>query len=146
MKFPISILLLIILLNTSNCSNRHLHKSRKLDCNSRDIERMDSCLIGLQLGEAIQKIDYDPTRMFAVDEPPGMLRGVSVSQGDTCEIRIYVLRTSIFDSTGLFIDLDRKTVTEIIDKKVVGVTWRKYKDKKEVKRNSIGNVIWQWGD
>jgi hypothetical protein len=107
---------------------------------------MDSCLIGLQLREAIQKIDYDTTQMFAVDEPPGMLRGVSVSQGDTCEIRIYVPRTSIFDSTGLFIDLDRKTVSEIIDKKVVGVTWRKYKDKKEIKRNSIGNVIWQWGD
>ena len=135
MKFLFSISLLIIFLIISNCSSRHLYNNRYLDCSSRDIEKMDSCLIGLQLREAMQRIDHDTMRVVVVDEPPGILRGVSISQRDTCIIRIYVPRTPILDSTALFIDFDKMTVSEIINKKVVGVAWRKYKDKKEVKHN-----------
>jgi|SRR5688572_11903385 len=146
MQLPYAMLLLSIFLNTLSCSNRHIHSGKYSDCTSRDIEKMDSCLIGLQLRGAMQKIDYDTTQVVVVDEPPGILRGVSISQGDTCVIRMYVPRTSILDSTALNINFDRKTLSEIIDKKVIGLTWRKYKDKKEVNRNSIGSVIWQWGD
>ena len=139
-------MLFCIVLNAPSCSNHRFSSSRYLDCTSRDIEKIDSCLIGLQLREAMQRLDYDTTEIFVVDEPPGILRGILISQSDTCVIRIYVPRTSIFDSSGISFDFNRKTVSEIIDKKVIGVTWRKYKNKKEVNRNSKGNVIWQWGD
>jgi hypothetical protein len=146
MSFLSTITLLVLLLNTLSCSDPRLHHRYYPDCTSKDIEMMDSCLIGLRLRDAIQKIDVDTSQTFVVDEPPGILRGVSISQKDTCVIRIYVPRTSIFDSSGSFYDIDRKNISEIGDKKVIGVTWRKYKDKKEVSRNSIGNTIWQWGD
>ena len=146
MQTYLTIILMATILSIQSCSPRHIYKKTYLDCLSKDIEKNDSCLLGLELREALKMLEYDTTKSFVVDEPPGILRGLSISQADTCEIRIYVPRTSIFDTAGISYDIDRKNISEIIDKKVIGVTWRKYKDKVLIKRNSIGSVILVWGN
>jgi hypothetical protein len=114
----------------------------KADCRSSDIERIDSCLMGLPLKEAISNLKVDSSQFLAFDEPPGILRGIRIDLADTCMIRLYVERTSIVDKLDSF-DNWRMDYLHIIDKKVIGVTWKKLKQKKG---KAIGYRIGYWHD
>jgi len=71
--------------------------SQNQDCNSIDIEKIDTCLLGITLKLAIEKLKIDTSQFYAFDEPPLILRGIKINLADTCEIDLYVERTSIID-------------------------------------------------
>ena len=109
------------------------HKNQYPNCNSSDIEQLDTCLIGRPLRYSIDKLKLDTSQFYAFDEPPGILRGIIIQLADTCEITIYVDRTSVInqkDSLSF-----RQLYLHIIDKNVIGISWTKAKQKN--KRRSI---------
>lgn len=117
------------------------HEDRFKDCNSSDIEQIDSCLVGLNLDEAIVKLKIDSSQFLAFDEPPLILRGITIRFADTCRARIYVERTSIMDKLDSLGDDWRSKYKYILKKKVIGVSWSKPKKNKKV---SIGFRIPYW--
>ena len=85
--------------------------------------------MGKSLHFAIDKLNLDTSQFFTFDEPPGILRGVNIQLGDTCEIELYVDRTSIInhrDSLGF-----KQLYVHIINKEVIGVSWKKTKLNKQ---------------
>lgn len=112
------------------------------DCTSYDIERIDSCLIGKPLKEAISTLKIDTSQFFAFDEPPGILRGIYIRQSDTCIICLYVERTSIIDKPDSFSNW-RMNYLYINDKNVIGVTWKKPKQNKV---GAVGYRVAYWHD
>lgn len=97
------------------------------DYNSTDIEKMDTCLLGITLKSAIEKLKIDTSQFYAFDEPPLILRGVKINLADTCEIELYVERTSIIDKPSIGFRQEYKYIEH---KKVIGLFWtKKRKDK-----------------
>lgn len=142
---PYSILIFILALFIG-CTVTNSKNKNYPDCTSADIEKMDTCLLGLTIKQAIEKLGIDTSQILAFDEPPGIIRGASIQLSDTCRIRLYVTRFSIMDTSGLFYDPYRVHYREVIDKKIIGVAWRKLKDNKYVRGKSLGPVIRYWGD
>ena len=102
---------------------------------------MDTCLLGQTIMAAIEKLKVDTSNFSAFNEPPGILRGIYVQLSDTCKVQLYVDRTSIIDKVDTI--NYRQNYLYLLDKKIIGVTWRKDKLKK---RKSIGQVISYWRD
>lgn len=103
-----------------------------------DIEQVDSTLIGMTVSQAIDRLKLDTSQYFAFDEPPMILRGLHVSLGDTCQITLFVERTSIIDKLDSVVDNWDKKYRYIINKKIIGVSWRKSNQNKS---KSIGATI-----
>jgi len=136
------IVILLTLSIVGPISLSFLASGQSPDCDSPDIEKIDSCLVGLPLKDAIATLKIDTSQFFAFDEPPGILRGIYITQSDTCKIRIYVERTSIINKLDSFPNW-RMNYLHIIDKKIVGVTWKK---QKKNKGKSVGFRIAYWHD
>lgn len=145
MKFHLIISLAFIFYTIISCRTSNSTKGSYPDCTSSDIEIIDTCLIGLTLLEAVNKIHIDTSQLRAFDEPPAIIRGVNIYL-DTCRIRLYVDRTSIMDASGTNYDVYSVHYSKILNKRIIGVAWQKYKDKEVTKRKSIGKVINYWGD
>src|SRR5687767_14655987 len=126
----------------AGCSLSFISVANDTDCTSSDIERVDSCLMGRPLKEAISKLKVDTSQFFAFDEPPGILRGIYIRQSDTCIIHLYVERTSITNKLDSFPNW-RMNYVHIIDKRVIGVTWKK---PRQNKAKSVGFRIQYWHD
>ncbi len=104
-----------------------------------DIEKMDTCLLGQTIGEVIQKLKIDTSQFIAFDEPPMILRGLSIHIDDSCSIRLYVERTSItHELASKKFTAARLQYLYIIDKKIIGVSWKK---EKSGKQKSIRSAI-----
>ena len=131
--FIFSIILLVTLFFASTfdgCRTPN-YRSQYPDCNSTDIEQLDTCLLRRPLRHAIDKLKLDTSQFYAFDEPPGILRGIVAELADTCEIRIYIDRASIIDKKdSLYF---RQLYLHIIDKSVIGVSWTKAKQKNKGK-------------
>jgi len=132
--------LILLFISIAGCSVVKNLKVKYPDCNSFDIEYMDSCLLNKPLSFAISKLGIDSSQFFLFDEPPGVMQGIYVFALDTVQIRIYTDRVQILDSLG-FVNYDT-TKYILNDKKVVGVSWLKKKMKKERK---IGQGKTYWG-
>ena len=98
---------------------------------THDIEKIDSLLLGDSLKNAIEKLKVDTSQFYAFEEPPGILRGISINLGDSCNIDLYVNRTSIIDSVSKSF---RQDYLYIINEKVVGVAWEKKNKTKRIGR------------
>ena len=122
------------------CGSSHFTKSNYPDCNSSDIEFLDTCLLGKSVREALVKLNIDTSRVYAFDEPPGILRGIHITT-DTTRILLYTRRKSIID---LISEMNyRLYYTLLLDSNIIGVSWRKPKvDKKK----AFGSVIWYYED
>jgi hypothetical protein len=132
--------LILLFIGFAGCTAVKALRVKYPDCNSFDIEYMDSCLLNKPLSFAISKLGIDSSQFFLFDEPPGVMRGIYVFALDTVQIRIYTDRVQILDSLG-FVNYDT-TKYMLNDKKVVGVSWRKKEKKKE---RIIGHYITYWG-
>lgn len=102
--------------------------SQSPDCNSTDLEKIDSCLLGITLKSAIEKLKIDTSQFYAFDEPPLILRGIKINLADTCEIELYVERTSIIDLPSIGY---RQEYKYIENKKVIGLFWAKKRKNKQ---------------
>jgi len=115
-------LILFGLIVTFGCVDKSWQVSKPRDCASRDIEKIDSCLLGQTIKIAIEKLKIDATQFYAFDEPPGILRGLEINIADSCKIVLLVERTSIIDRPILD---SKQNYQYIIDKKIIGVNWVK---------------------
>lgn len=122
-----------MLLTLSSCGQKKNLKPQYPDCTSTDIEKMDTCIMGLTIQEAVKKLEIDTSRAYVINEPPGIARGISATLGDTCEICLYVERTAVMHDY-------RNRYALIEGKKIIGLSWKKPKTKKG---KVIGEVVWQ---
>lgn len=104
------------------------------DCNSSDIELLDSCLLGQTLQTAITKLKADTSQFLSIDEPPGILRGITIDLGDTCEITLVVPRTSIIGKPYLGV---RRTYLYIADSTIIALSWEM---KNKLKAKSFSSI------
>lgn len=113
------------------------------DCSSSDIEKLDSCLLGMRLSEAIRRLKIDTSQISTFEEPILTLRGIDISQSDTCKMRLYVERTSMKKEFDSLLQNWERAYVFIMTKKIIGVSWRK---DKQNKKRSIGYRIQYWHD
>jgi hypothetical protein len=127
----------LMLLTLMSCGQKKNLKPQYPNCISTDIEQMDTCIIGLTIQEAVERIGLDTSKIFVIDEPPGIARGISGTLGDSCEIRLYVTRTSMIQNDDYDYRIDYSLIA---NKNIIGLSWRKPKIKKG---KVIGEVVWQ---
>jgi hypothetical protein len=84
--------------------------------------------------------------MRLIEEPPAVLRGLSITLGDTCSIRIYTGGPKLTDSTGQKRFAQRSDYKLIMNRKIKGVTWSVFKNEIILRRGKAGDVVWYWGD
>lgn len=112
----------IVLLLSCRAQNRHT--GRYPDCDSKDIEFNDSCLLGKPLRSALDKLDLDTSRYETFGDSSAVLSGIA-SDSDSCEIELYVHNTPVADT------LDPLNYQLILDSPVIGLSWRKPLKEKE---------------
>jgi hypothetical protein len=105
---------------------------------SNNIELIDSSLIGQTINEAIKILRIDSSEFHIVHEPPMIIRGLSIEESDTCEIRLYVARIMDTARGCDFGGWKMKGFHQIENAKVIGVGWSK---PKSGKKNHVGEVI-----
>lgn len=117
----IAIIFILILVACNSTSSRH---GSYPDCNSKDIEFNDSCLLGTSLRTALDKLDLDTSKYEAFGDSASVLSGIS-SDSDSCEIELYVHNTPVSDT------LDPLNYQLILDSPVIGLSWSKPMKNKE---------------
>lgn len=93
------------------------------DCSSDDISKMDTCLLGLTLKQAVNKLKVDTSHYYIIQEPIATLRGISFRPNDSTEINLYVQRTLIKNRMDS-LEYSRWFLF-IIDKPIKVVNWTK---------------------
>ncbi|MFL5738870.1 MAG: hypothetical protein ACJ75B_01530 [Flavisolibacter sp.] len=117
---------IILVLTLAACSSTSTHHGGYPDCNSKDIEFNDSCLLGESLRTALDKLGLDTSRYEAFGDSSSVLSGIS-SDSDSCQIELYVHNTTVTDT------LNPLNYQLILDSPVIGLSWRKpLKDKERV--------------
>ena len=120
--------ILVFAMFLCNCNDISSIKNHSM-CSSQDIEQSDTCLLGKTLRFSINTLKLDTSQFYAFDEPPGIIRGINIQMSDSCDIALYVDRTSIIkerDSLEF-----KQQYLYILDKKVIMVSWAKPKKNKK---------------
>ena len=94
----------------------------------------------------VRQINLDTSRLRTIEEPPGVLKGIEITIGDSCIIRIYAGGTMLTDSIGIK-RISRKSDFKLIaGKKIKGISWVVFRDDTIIRWGSAGEVVWYWGD
>ena len=96
---------------------------------SHDIEKIDALLLGDTLKNAIEKLKIDTSQFYSIEEPPGILIGITINLGDSCKIDLFVNRLSIIDSANKNF---RQDYLYIINEKIIGIAWEKRNKSKRI--------------
>ena len=91
---------------------------------SQDIEKIDSSLLGITIRASIKKLSIDTNNILVDEERPGMIDGIKVNFGDSCNATLFVNETSE----------KNLNYRMILDSEIMGVSWEK---KKANKKNLI---------
>jgi hypothetical protein len=120
-----------------SCSSQKIGNGKYPDCSSGDIAKMDTCLLGMTLRQALNKLNIDTSQFHVIEEPIAALRGISFRPNDNSEVKLYVEKTLIkekFDSFRLRDSLNfllRDSLKSenrylfIVDKPIKTVVWTK---------------------
>ena len=108
------------------------------NCNSNDIELMDSCLLGLTIEQAIKKMNLDSTNFGGIVLFAREVHGIYIRLGDSCKITVIVDNAySMNDDQLNAIETKNRTSRSwrgsykyILNEKIVGICWRKDKVRK----------------
>lgn len=125
-------LILALALCGSCTSTRLLQQCN--DAAIRDIEQIDDCLLGKDVQTALARLQIDTSAAAPFEEPPLILRGLHLRQGDSCEITFYIRRTPVMDAAG-HRALSGRAI--MLRQKITGLHWRK---KTSGKQCYLGNV------
>ena len=127
----------IVSLFLLSCSSQRMANSKYLDCSSGDIARMDTCLLGMTIRQALNKLNLDTSQFYVIEEPIAALRGISFRPNDSSEVNLYVQKTLIkgkYDSFRMRDSLNfllkdslkfKNRYLFIIDKPIKTVVWTK---------------------
>jgi hypothetical protein len=130
MRTLVLITVIAILASCNSPNGSEQANSEEADCNvfdSTNIEEMDTCLVGMTIKQAIDKLDLDTSQFHAFDEPPGILRGIKFMLNDDYEIELSVERTSIINQSTFTY---REHYRYIEDKIITAVSWTNLKSGK----------------
>ena len=72
-SFGLTLIVIIV-----SCSSSKKGTTKYPDCSSIDISKMDTCLLGMTLRQAISKLKIDASHFYVIEEPVFALRGISV--------------------------------------------------------------------
>jgi hypothetical protein len=123
MRIVIIFLWLTFVLALLNCSSQRKVGSDYPDCSSTDISKMDTCLLGMTLRQATNKLKVATSRFSLIEEPLLMLNGISYMTNDSSDIELFVQKTSILKQRD---SLERsKWYLFIFDKPIISVSWTK---------------------
>ena len=123
MKTFFTSLVILYAIITVSCSNSKKTTSKYPDCSSNDISKMDTCLLGMTLREAISKLKIDTSQLHVIEEPIAMLRGISFRLNDSSEINLYVQKTLIKDKRDS-LEFSKRYLF-IIDRPIKTIRWTK---------------------
>ena len=109
------------------------NKSEYPNCSSKDIELMDSCLLGKSVEEAIKKMGIDTSNFIPILFSAREVSGIYVRLSDTCKITLIVEKPYVMTNEQLkAIETDgwlnsswKGIYSYILDYKIVGICWRK---------------------
>ena len=119
--FTYFVLTLIVII--VSCSYSKKATTKYPDCSSNDISKMDTCLLGMTLRQAISKLNIDTSQFYVIEEPIFSLRGISVKINDSSDIKLYVQKTLIKERKDS-LEFSRRYLF-IIDKQIKMVSWTK---------------------
>ena len=115
-------------------------------CKSSNIEVSYKCAIGLSLSDFMRQLHLDTSKIRIVEEPPAVVKGIGITMGDSCLIRIYTGGPLLTDSLGNKRFSRKSDFLLIAEKKIKGIAWVVFKGDKVLRRGSAGDVVWHWGD
>ncbi len=107
------------------------------DCLTDDISKMDTCLLGMTLRQALTKLQLDTSQFSVIEEPIASLRGISFRPNDSTAVNLYVQKTLIkekYDSFRMRDSLNillqdslkfKNRYLFILDKAIKSVAWTK---------------------
>jgi hypothetical protein len=113
------------------CNTSKKSGDRYPDCSSLDIEKSDTCLIGLTISQAIDKLKLDTSQVYTMQEPLAVIRGISYMPDSNSRVELFVERTPIksqLDSMnqGNNIKIASKYLYQLVmNKKIIVVRWEK---------------------
>lgn len=128
---------MIISLFVLSCSSQKIGNAKYPDCSSGDISRMDTCLLGMTIRQALNKFNLDTSQFHVIEEPIAALRGIRFRPNDSSEVNLYVQKTLIkekFDSFRMRDSLNfllkdslkfENRYLFIVDKPIKTVVWTK---------------------
>ena len=111
----ISIVALIFMAICFSCLNNSTKPSIIQTC--QDIEKIDSSLLDITIRSAIKKLTIDTNNILVDEERPGIIDGIKVNFGDTCNATLFVNETSE----------KNLNYRMILDSQIMGVSWEKKK-------------------
>ena len=91
----IFLILLFVSLCFVGCNSSKISKKNYPDCSSTDIEKVDSCLLGLTIRQAIEKLKLDTAHISTMQEPLLMIRGIDFMPDSNSRVELFVEKTSI---------------------------------------------------
>jgi hypothetical protein len=94
-----------------------------------DIEYLGHSLIGKRLDDAVQMLGIDTGKISILEDPPFILNGIEVNQGDSCNITLFIDRTSKFEKT--YKKPKTSDYSLICRKKIRSIYWSKPQSKKD---------------
>ena len=100
----------------------------------------------MTLLDYVRQINLDTSRMRIIEEPPAVIKGIRITNGDSCIIRIYTGGPMLTDSIGNKRFSQKSDFQLIAEKKIKGVSWAVFRGDTILRRGSAGDVVWYWGD
>lgn len=115
-------------------------------CKATHLEISYKCSVGMTVLDYVRQINMDTSRFRTIEEPPGVLKGIAITVGDSCIVRIYTGGPMLTDSLGDKRFSRKSDFILIAKKKIKGISWVVYKGDTILRRGSAGDVVWYWGD
>lgn len=108
-------------------------KPQQANCTSKDIELIDTCLLGSTIEEAINRLELDTSHFIPILFSAREVSGIYVRLSDTCKITIIVEKPFILTNgqlkaieTNGWLNSHWKSIHKyILDYKIIGICWRK---------------------
>src|SRR6185436_1094511 len=126
-KVRVSFFILLIVYSGIDYSCNNTAASQQ--CNSSDIEQVDSCLLGKTIEECIKHLNISPGNFIPHRIFYREIHGIYIRISDTCKITLIVDKPYIMNDTeaeGEFHNFYKY----VLNKKVKGICWRKEKKRK----------------
>lgn len=134
-------LILIIYLNAN---------SQISNCKSHDIEQVDSCLLNMTLKQAINKLQVDTAQFIPVLLFAREVHGIYIRLQDTCKIMLIVnkpytlsnAQMQVIETNGWLNGKWKSIYKYVLKEKIVGLCWRKYKQRKMKRLGQMYHNCW----
>jgi hypothetical protein len=131
MNLRLPLFTIFILFSIFACTSSKKSRFNYPDCSSLDIEKSDTCLLGLTISQAIDKLKLDSSQVYAIQEPIAVVRGITYMPDSNTRVELFVERSpikakldSIARTNGMKINV-KYLYQFVMHKEIVAVRWEK---------------------